>query len=338
MGVRISLTPLRDYMIPPKLKEGDEIIVVSPSRSLAIISKDSRDIAVQRFNEMGLKVSFSKNSDEIDDFNSSKIASRIDDLDAAFLDKDVKAILTSIGGFNSNQLLRYIDYKKIKQNPKIICGFSDITALHNAIYAKTGLVSYYGPHFSSFGMKKGFDYTLEYFKKCLLDSKPINIAPSGEWSDDEWYKDQEKRNFIENKGYVTINEGEAKGTIIGGNLCTFNLLQGTEFMPCLKENILFIEDDCESKPQHFDRDLQSLIHQSGFEEVRGILIGRFQKESNMTNELLTKIIKSKKELRGIPVISNVDFGHTTPAITFPIGGRAEIVSSKDRIEIKITEH
>jgi muramoyltetrapeptide carboxypeptidase LdcA involved in peptidoglycan recycling len=187
-------------------------------------------------------------------------------------------------------------------------------------------------------MKKGFDYTLEYFKKCLLDSKPINIAPSDEWSDDEWYKDQDKRDFIENKGYLTINEGEAKGTIIGGNLCTFNLLQGTEFMPSLKESILFIEDDYESKPHHFDRDLQSIIHQPGFEGVKGIVIGRLQKESNMINDLISKIIKSKKELRDIPVISNVDFGHTTPVITFPIGGRAEIVSSKNRIEIKITEH
>jgi muramoyltetrapeptide carboxypeptidase LdcA involved in peptidoglycan recycling len=187
-------------------------------------------------------------------------------------------------------------------------------------------------------MKKGFDFTMEYFKKCLFESKVFDVKPSGEWSDDEWYKDQEKRNFIENKGYTTINEGEAKGTVIGGNLCTFNLLQGTEFMPSLKESILFIEDDHESKPQHFDRDLQSLIHQSGFEEVRGIVIGRFQKESNMTNELLAKIIKSKKELQGIPVISNIDFGHTIPIITFPIGGKVEIVSSKNNIEIKITEH
>jgi len=325
-------------MIPEKLKRGDEIRVISPSRSLTIISKDSRDIAVQRFDEIGLKVSFSKNSEEIDDLNSSKIASRIEDLNAAFVDKNVKAILTSIGGFNSNQLLKYIDYKKIKQNPKIFCGFSDITALQDTIYAKTGLICYYGPHFSSFGMKKGFDFTMDYFKKCLFESKMFDVKPSCEWSDDEWYKDQEKRSFIENKGYVTINDGDAKGTIIGGNLCTFNLLQGTEFMPSLKESILFIEDDCESKPQHFDRDLQSLIHQPGFEEVRGIVIGRFQKESNMTNELLTKIIKSKKELQGIPVISNVDFGHTTPIITFPIGGKVEIVSSKNRIEIKIKEH
>jgi muramoyltetrapeptide carboxypeptidase LdcA involved in peptidoglycan recycling len=325
-------------MFPSKLKKGDEIRVISPARSMAIISKESRVIANKRFNDIGLTVSFSKNIEEKDDFNSSSIESRLNDLHKAFSDKNVKAIITTIGGFNSNQLLRYIDYKILKQNPKIFCGFSDITALHNSIYSKTKLVCYYGPHFSSFGMLKGFDYTLDYFKKCLFDSIPFEIMPSKEWSDDEWYKDQEKRNFINNKGYVTINEGEAKGTIIGGNLCTFNLLHGTEFMPSLKESILFIEDDCESKPQHFDRDLQSIIHQPGFEDVRGIIIGRFQKESNMTNNLLAKIIKSKKELQGLPIISNVDFGHTTPIAIFPIGGRAEIVSNKDRIGIKIIEH
>jgi len=325
-------------MIPQKLKKGDEIRVISPSRSLSIISPKSREIAIQRFNEMGLKITFSKNAEEHDEFNSSPIKSRLDDLHNAFFDKNVKAIITTIGGFNSNQLLKYIDYKIISKNPKIFCGYSDITALQDAIYAKTGLVCYYGPHFSSFGMLKGFDYTLDYFKKCLFDSTPFEIKPSSEWSDDEWYKDQNKRSFIKNEGYAIINEGEVKGTIVGGNLCTLNLLQGTEFMPTLEKSILFIEDDYESKPHHFDRDLQSIIHQPGFDDVRGIVIGRFQKESSMTYDLIAKIIKSKKELQDIPIISNVDFGHTTPVATFPIGGRAEIVSNKDRIVIRVIEH
>lgn len=325
-------------MIPSKLKKGDEVRVVSPARSLSIISQETREIAKNRFNDLGLKISFSKNVEEQDDFNSSSIKSRVDDLHAAFLDKNVKAVITTIGGFNSNQLLRYIDYKTIKQNPRILCGFSDITALNDAIYAKTGLVTYYGPHFSSFGMKKGFDYTFDHFKKCLFDSKPFEVNPSDEWSDDEWYKNQEKRSFIKNKGHMTINEGEAEGTIIGGNLCTLNLLQGTEFMPSFKDSILFIEDDYESKPHHFDRDLQSLIQQPEFEGVRGIVIGRFQKESNMTDDLLRQIIKTKKELQNLSVISGVDSGHTTPTITFPIGGKAKLIATKNKIELKIIEH
>ena len=138
------------------------------------------------------------------------------------------------------------------------------------------------------------------------------------------YKDQENRKPIKNDGWLVINKGKASGTILGANLCTFNLLQGTDFMPNLKNSILFIEDDDTSKYVDFDRNLQSLIHLPSFGGVKGIVIGRFQKASEMTNEKLIKIIKSKSELKNIPVIANVDFGHTSPIITFPIGGEASI--------------
>jgi len=324
--------------MPPKLKKGDEIRVIAPARSLANITQETRNIALKRFDELGLWVSFAKNAEELDAFNSSSVESRVEDLHEAFTDRNVKGILTTLGGWNSNQLLRYIDFKKIAKNPKVFCGFSDISILNNAIYAKTGLVNYYGPHFSSFGMERGFGYTFEYFKKCFFDSKPFSVRPSDEWSDDEWFLDQKKRKEINNPGYAVINEGSAEGTIIGGNLCTLNLLQGTEFMPSLKNSILFIEDDHESKPIHFDRDLQSLILQPGFDGVRGIVIGRFQRESEMTDELLKHIIRTKKELRDVPVVSGADFGHTTPMFTFPIGGKAEMVSSKKGVILKIVEH
>ena len=325
-------------MIPQKLKEGDEIRVISPARSLAIISQEIREIALRRLEEMGFKISFSKYAEECDEFKSSSIEHRVEDIHEAFEDKNVKGILTAIGGFNSNQLLKYLDYDLIKANPKILCGYSDITSLQNAIFRKVGLVTYSGPHFSTFGMLKGLDYTIEYFKKCVMESGPFEVRPSKEWSDDKWYKNQEKREFIKNKGFLVINEGEAEGTIIGGNLCTLNLLQGTEFMPSLKNTILFIEDDEESKPQHFDRDLQSLIHLPDFDGVKGIVIGRFQKASEMNERLLTKIIKTKRKLNDIPVIANVDFGHTTPHITFPIGGKARIFASKDKTKLEILEH
>jgi len=136
----------------------------------------------------------------------------------------------AIGGFNSNQLLRYIDWNIIKKHPKVFIGFSDITALQNAILAKTKLVTYSGPFWSSFGEKLNFDYSLDYFKKCLMSDKPFFIEPSDSWSDDKWYENQDERNFIKNNGWRIINEGIAKGTIIGGNLGTLNLLQGTELI------------------------------------------------------------------------------------------------------------
>lgn len=327
-------------IIPPKLKQGDEIRIIAPARSLSLLSDDLVKLAKENFEKQGFKITFSKNCKEKDMFNSSSVKSRVEDLHEAFSKKNIKAVFTAIGGFNSNQILKYLDYDLIKNNPKILCGYSDITALANAITAKTELITYSGLNFSTWGMKKEFEYNLEYFKKCLVEKDKFEVKPSKTWSDDRWYKDQENRKLINNKGFIILNKGEAKGTIFGGNLCTFNLLQGTEFMPDISNSILFLEDDDfvgEDFDVEFDRDLQSLIHQPNFEKVKGIVIGRFQEGSKMNLEKLKYIIEAKKELKNIPIIGNADFGHTNPLITFPIGGTARL-KVDDKVELIILEH
>lgn len=326
-------------IVAQKLKAGDEIRVIAPSRSMDILSSETIQIAKERLESLGFKVTFGKNVMKSRPmYNCASIEDRIEDLHDAFKDKNVKGIFTAIGGYNCNQLLEYIDYDLIKQNPKIFCGFSDITALSNAIYAKTGLITYSGVHFSSFGMQKGFEYSMEYFKKMFMQDKSFKIESSKYWSNDSWYKDQGNREFIKNEGMICINKGEAIGRIAGGNLCTFNLLQGTPYMPNLDDCILFIEDDYLVGEELFveiDRDLQSILHM-GY-NIKGILIGRAEKVCKMTNEKWELIIKTKKELKDIPVIANCNFGHTTPIFTFPIGGYAKILSSKDKIKVEIKE-
>jgi muramoyltetrapeptide carboxypeptidase LdcA involved in peptidoglycan recycling len=321
---------------PKKLEKGDEIRIVAPSCSMGIISGPNREIANNRLKDLGFKITYSKNVEEIDEFSSSSIKSRVADLHKAFSDKKVKAVFTVIGGFNCNQLLKYIDWNIIKNNPKIFIGYSDTTALQNAIFTKTGLVTYSGPAWSTFGQKLHFDYTMDYFKKCLFTNDQVDIKPSENWTDDAWYMDQDKRNLIKNDGWLIINKGKASGTLLGANLCTFNLLQGTEYMPSLNNSILFLEDDYTSKYVDFDRNLQSIIHLPGFKGVKGIVIGRFQKATEMNNEKLIKIIKTKSELKNIPVIANVDFGHTSPIITFPIGG--EVCMDANKKSIVINKH
>ncbi len=326
-------------MIPEKLNPGDEVRIIAPSRSMVILGEDCKKIATERLEALGLKVTFGKYVMEADeDYMCTSVEHRVEDLNEAFRDKNVKAILTVIGGFNSNQILDYIDYELIKENPKIFCGFSDITAISNAIHAKTGLVTYSGPHYSSFGMLKGFEYELEYFKKMFLQSEEIEVESSKEWSDDLWFMDQENREFIKNEGMYIINEGKAEGNIVGGNLCTLNLLQGTEYMPNIEGKILFLEDDEMAEKVYlmeFDRDLQSLIHTKEFKNIKAIVIGRAQKSCNMTKEKWIKMIKNKPELKDIPVIAGADFGHTTPIFAFPIGGYAKLEALDGEIKLLI---
>jgi muramoyltetrapeptide carboxypeptidase len=323
---------------PNKLTPGAHVRVIAPATSLGVISAEQRATATQRFQEMGLSVSFSKHAEALDMMGSSALEGRIDDLHAAFADLSVDAVLTVLGGYNSHQLLSYLDYELIRSNPKIFCGFSDITALSNALYAKTGLVTYSGPHYSTFSMQKGIEYTIEYFKKCLFSTQPYEVLPAPTWSDDAWYRDQENRDFIPNEGTQILQEGEAEGTLIGGNASTFVLLNGTPYLPPLAGSILMLEDDFEASPHAFQRYLQAVIHQPGFEGVRGLVIGRFQKASQMTEELLRYIISTKRELRGIPVIAQANFGHTTPQFTFPIGGQATLSAIDGVVRFTITQH
>lgn len=324
-------------MFAPKLVPGDEIRIIAPATSMIILKGAQLDQAVERLTQLGFKVTLGKYADAHDEFFSSSIEERIEDLHEAFTDPNVKGILTAIGGYNSNQLLKYIDYDLIASNPKVFCGYSDITALQLAIYKKTGLVTYSGPHFSTFGVKHGLEYTLNSFLDAVTNDAPYEISPSETWSDDAWYLEQENRTFHENDGYMVIREGEASGKLIGGNLSTMNLLQGTEFMPSLKDSILFIEDDEESHSRSFDRDLQSLLHLPDAASIKALLIGRFQKNSNVTEEALRKIILSKVELRNIPIIANVNFGHVQPFATLPIGSFATVKAASDKTEIFIEQ-
>lgn len=325
-------------IFPKKLNKGSNIRVIALSRSMGLLSQEIKDIATKRLQDFGFNLSFGKHIDEKDEFMSSSVESRIADLHEAFNDSNVDGILTVIGGYNSNQLLSYIDYDLIKNNPKILCGFSDITAIGNAITAMTGMVTYTGPHYSSWGMLKGFDYSMEMFEKCLMQTGSYYLEPSRDWSDEAWFLDQENRQMITGDGYWVLKEGHALGKTVGAHTRCLNALQGTKYMPSLQDAIILMEEDEEINPQLFDRQLQSLIHQRDFSGVKGILIGRFQKNTKMTKELLIKIISEKLELKDVPIIANVNFGHTTPTATLPIGGVIEIIADKKFPKVKIIEH
>ena len=310
-------------MIANKLKHGDEVRVIAPSRNLTEVRQDVHHHAIDFWKKEGFNLTFSKNSREVDKFHSSSIASRVEDIHEAFLDPNVKMVITCLGGFNANQLLRHLDYDLIAKHPKILCGFSDITALHNAIYAKTGLVTYHGPHYGTFAFDREAEYTRKAFFDCVMNDMPIVVTPSEAAAK-----------------YHTIQEGACEGTIIGGNLCTLNLLQGTPYMPDMRDKVLFLEDDNIMGPYfsyEFDRNLESLLQIDGADTIKGIVFGRFDESCGLTIETITDIIQDKVPT-DIPVIFGADFGHVFPMITFPIGGTAKIYAGNDGAEIQIITH
>lgn len=325
--------------VPPKLRPGDQVRVVAPSRSMAIIGEEVRALADSRFAALGLTVTYGERVLEMDDFASSSVSSRVADLHSAFGDPAVAAIWTVIGGFNVNQLLPHLDWDLIAANPKILCGYSDITALQVAGLARAGLVTYSGPHWSTLGMRHHLEPTLRWCADCLFRDEPLDLAPSPAWSDDPWYLDQEDRHLRPNDGWWVLGGGEAAGQLVGGNLCTLTLLQGTPFLPRLAGVVLFLEDDEESRPHHFDRHLTSLLQERSC-EVRGLVVGRFQEASGMTRALLEQILASKPQLAGLPVVANVDIGHTNPLLTFPVGGQVEIRADAGTgsSQITVTRH
>lgn len=325
----------------PKLKQGDQIRIVTPSRSIKLpfITSEVIELAENRLKALGLVPSYGKHIEERNFLDSSPVESRVEDLKQAFAGKKIRMIQTVIGGFNSHELLPHMDYDLIRKNPKILLGYSDITTLSNAFYGMTGLVTYNGPHFFDFGEKQGFDYTMEYFKKCLFSKDAIEVLPSRQWSNDRWGANQDQRNFIENGGYVVINQGEAKGRIIGGNLVTLVGLNGTPFFPKLeKDTILFLEEDSSQNLHTFNSNLESLILRPDFQNVVGLVIGRFEIGSGIKTPQLVEVLRYHKELDGIPIICGADFGHTSPKITFPIGGTCRLVADSNKPALMIMEH
>lgn len=321
-------------MIPEKLQSGDEVRVIAPARPASDIDERVLDRAKAALESLGLKVTFSKNAFSQSQRGCSTDDEKVEDLREAFMDDSVKCVLAAIGGFNSNQMLGKINWQIIKDNPKVFGGFSDITVLNHAILAKTGLVTYVMPNFYCFGLPPEANYSLEYFRRCLFADQPAEfvVQQSEIFYDLPWnYDEASPRQALKNSGPRVVQSGLAEGVMIGGNLCSLNLLNGTKYFPKVEGDIILcIEDDSyDSIPETFERHVQALMQQPFFRQVKAILVGRFQGESRATDDMISDIILSKNIDSKIPVIFNLDFGHTDPKFTYPVGGKCEVVAEGD---------
>jgi muramoyltetrapeptide carboxypeptidase LdcA involved in peptidoglycan recycling len=321
---------------PVDLDSRPTIRVIAPSLSAAVITSENQQRATTRLEELGFRVTFGEHVQETGPLDKATTAARVADLHAAFADPDVDLVLTAIGGYASNDLLPHLDWDLIRGNPKAFCGFSDITALQNAFLSRAGMVSYSGPHWSTFGCVRHLESTVAGFLRAVTGGEPWHLIPSPWWSDDRWYLAQDDRTLLPNPGWWTMRPGETSGPIIGGNLSTISLLCGTRYFPAIEGAVLFVEDDAASTPQIFARQLTGLLQQPTMTSLSGLVIGRFQRETGMTRELLAAIIDNQPLRHDVPVLANGDFGHTLPLCTIPIGGTAELNGHGDEVHVRVS--
>lgn len=308
------------------LQEGDEIRIIAPSMSRQRSKSQIYQRAQERLERLGYTVSFGENTDNANRFGTAPAHLRAQDFNRAVANPNVKALLAIDGGWSANELLPLIDWQLLAANPKPLIGFSDITVLHNAIYAKTGSVSLLGPNFGTIGKMLSWKYTLASLECALkkITSQPTKSAVWGARPSDRFTTTPWKM----------LSYGTGEGVLIGGNLGTFYLLQGTEYQPQFTQPFIFaLEDDDEAgafTAREVARRFESLLQLPGFREnLKGMIIGRFQPASGVSIADIRAILDTK-ELSAVPIVGNVDFGHTLPLLTLPIGGCVKLKTEKGK--------
>jgi muramoyltetrapeptide carboxypeptidase len=298
--------------------------------------------ARRQLEEIGLRVEFPWSCAIPDEFSSSDVVARADQLREAMLRADVSGIIMSTGGFNAIDVLDYLDIRSFSTSPKIICGMSDISIFTTAFFAQNRWQTYYGPNFVTFGEGPEPAHTLDSFRTVVMgppaERVPITSAQTfgeirGDRASDTNYSQ-------EDPGLRVVHPGTAEGLIFGGNLGTLFLLQGTGYWPDnLEDTILFVEDDDLARKSTLVeamRRLRSLLSQPNLRgHIAGLVVGRFQKNAQAPLELIERALKEIPSLRGVPIIMNAPFGHTNPMATIPIGGWAWLEASAKSVRIEM---
>lgn len=302
---------------PPRLKPGDTVGLITPG---SYITDDGLKKAVKNIESLGLKVKKGRHLRAENGFTAGTDTERLADLHAMFADPEVKGIWCARGGYGCGRLLPLIDYKLIRRNPKILIGYSDITALAIAITKQTGLVTYHGP----VGSSDFTDFTLSYLKGAVMEGDrfaPIirpEVTPEG--SVYETY---------------TITPGRATGPLWGGNLSLLASLVGTDYAPPVKGSLLFIEDIGED-PYRIDRMLTQLRQAWDLRRCAGIALGVFKGcEADPDDRSLTlrETLTERLGGLGVPVAYGLPIGHIADMCTLPLGVRAEMDTGAMRLRI-----
>ena len=304
------------------LRPGDVIGIIAPSsppRSEERITK-----SITYFERLGYRVELGKHVRDGLDSNSYLAASdkdRVSDIHAMFRSKNVRAIFYHRGGYGSIRLLDKLDYDLVRQNPKIIVGYSDATALFTALYKKAGLAScFFGPMPGVDLWDKIDPFTEEHFWRAITSTKPLGELP------------------MDNSEGCVLNphsSGDIIGTMIGGNLTVFTSLLGTPYQPSFRGIIPFFEE-IDEKPRKIDAHLAQLRLAGLFDNAKAVLFGQFtncNKDPDASTLNLQEIFMDYFSKLKIPIVMNLPFGHEKRMWTIPYGAKLQVELKHERAKI-----
>ena len=291
-------------IVPDKLKKGDIIGVVAPSNPIVGDNIEEIKKAKEIIEADGFRVKFSKNLFSNTNIYSETAKEKAEDINNMFADKDVKMIWCAKGGNNSNSTFEYLDFDIIKNNPKIICGYSDITSITNIITEKTGLVTFSSTNFKTIATDET-DYS---YKQAL------NRFVQGSLE-------------FEQNDFKIIKSGEAEGKLIGGNLSLIRGLVCGKYKVDFTDKILFIEElGYETDPAMVSNNLYYMKQNGVFDKIKGLWIGNYEHESGIALEKI--VLDCLEEKYNFPIIKSNNFGHIEKKEVIPIGTKAKIKNGK----------
>lgn len=305
------------------LKENDTIGIVAPSSPFigTELEKNYRK-GLDEIKKMGFRYKEGKTTHLKKWHLAGNDEERAKDINNMFSDKNIKAIICAVGGTGADRILDKLDYKSIKKNPKPFMGISDPTALISSLFQLSNIPTIYGPDvcFGFGGTKSEEQKTWEHsmLKQILTSQEPLGeIKHLTNWN--------------------KIKGGMGDGYLVGGHLGLYNRLKGTKYFADIKNKLKIFFWETTGKFSDVDRDLQNLIQYGFFKNVKGMVIGKFnlmEKESNYPDmPPIEKIISENFKKFDFPIISEVDFGHCTPNIPFPLGRMAKIDGDNIKLEI-----
>ncbi|SHN28390.1 muramoyltetrapeptide carboxypeptidase [Cyclobacterium lianum] len=314
--------PSQDRLLPKKLQPGDQVGLVSPSAATADIMEFT--FAREALEALGLKVEQGKYLKERRGHLAGTDAERAADINEMFGNKRIKAIVCIRGGSGAARILPLLDYELIRKNPKPIMGYSDITALHNAINAQTGLITFHGPN----GSGSWNNFNANQFRSVFFGTgETITYKNESEETEDL----VNKKNRIR-----TIYPGKAEGSLVGGNLTVLTALAGSPYLPDFRGKLLFLEDIGE-EPYRIDRMMSTLMLMGVFRQISGFVFGQCtdcDPGGGYGNLTLDQIFDDYLLPHKIPAFRGAMIGHIPSQFLLPFGAKMAMDANRGILETR----